>query len=62
VLGQAHGVDEGILRWRNPLLQEQRTRRSRDDVTEHEEEPCQEQDEEMSGQSLRQETGEFQQQ
>ena len=35
---EAHRVEEGILRRGGPLLEEQRPGRSRDHVTEHEEE------------------------
>ena len=52
---EAYGVQEGILRWCGPLLEEERTRRGRKHVTEHKEAPCQEQDEETLRQSLQHE-------
>jgi hypothetical protein len=57
---EAHGVQQGVLRWCGPLLEEQRARRGRDQVTEHKEEPRQKQAEERPRQPLQHEKGQSQ--
>ena len=57
MLRQTHRVDEGILRRCDPLLEEQRPRRSGDHVTDHKAEPGEEQDEKIVGEPLHNEEG-----
>jgi hypothetical protein len=49
---EAHGIQQGILRWGGPLLEKERACRGGDQVTEHKAQPREEQAEERPGQSL----------